>query len=95
MLVGGSHSFDLLPDIVFVLLLVSKQISSVGHPEGVFKKLTGSSQDAVKSGRTQGSPPPPKSLEGGHLEIDPSKKSFFFREICDFTATCEEPDMMS
>lgn len=67
MLVGGSHSFDLLPDIVFVLLLVSKQISSVGHPEGVFKKLTGSSQDAVKSGRTQGSPPPPQIFGGRAL----------------------------
>ena len=62
------------------MLLVSKIISSVGQPEGIFKKLNGSSQDAVKSGCTHlGFPPPPKKIFGGrHLEIAPSKQIFFW-----------------
>ena len=64
------------------MLLVSKIISSVGQPEGIFKKLNGTSQDAVKSGCTQGSPSPQKNLWREALGNCPLKKNFF-PETCD------------
>ena len=77
-----------MPDWCFTVTV------NAGHKKAM-NVLTGSSQDAVKSRRTQGSPLK-KSLKGAHGKC-PFKKYLGGGETCvcpDFTVTCEEPDML-